>query len=169
MRVRLWMWQKVQGRQRTKNTIFSLGRLPWTTGCTHLARVVVIIKADDETNQLSDRRIVLQYIGHGKNAHIALCIVALLEFFLWGCWRGSKRVRSAMEIARQTLCRSIAENPTAFVDYSAEKCGLFPMCHIVRTKEDGISSLMSRHCHTLPQSGSDCVSYRSIVPSKQVG
>ena len=42
----------------------------------------MIIKTDNETDQLSSGRIVLQYIGHGKNAHIVSCIVALLEFLL---------------------------------------------------------------------------------------
>ena len=43
---------------------------------------------------------------------------------------------------RYTLCGSIAEKPTAFVDYSAdaaEKFGLFQSSHIVRTKKDSIA------------------------------
>ena len=43
MRIGLWLWQKGQGLQRTKNITFSLRGLPWVTGCAHLARVVVII------------------------------------------------------------------------------------------------------------------------------
>ena len=48
------------------------------------------------------------------------------------------RVRSAVDIARKTLCKFIAEKPTTFVDYSAEKCGLLQRWHIVRTKKDRI-------------------------------
>ena len=125
------MWRKRQGHKRAKNIIFSLGTLPWVTGCTHLARVLISCRAS----------------------------LLFLNFF-------SEVIEGELRefVAPWRRCIFIAENPTDFVDYSAEKCELLRRCHrVLRKKKDGISNRISL-CWV---SGASCRSRRSKLVCKK--